>query len=276
VERSEGAVEDSFIVDWKAEDNRGRIAEGHEPRLRLHGFTPCEEVALAAGDPPANKAGNPEKLRYLLQSRKNHEATAFLNVLEPYDQETFIESVEELEVHGCGDPAAAQAVRVEMKDGTVDLLVACERPMRVAVEGGLVLYGRLGLVRLRDGEPVLMRLVGGEVLRYGKHRLTAPVGEYAGEVVSVDITDPADNRVELSPSLPQDKGIEGAVIHFRNGQPIDASYDVVSVTDNGISTGDRTLILGFQEEYDFDSGYAYLVNPGDQYYVPIVTTWDAE
>ncbi|MBI3947673.1 MAG: heparinase II/III family protein, partial [Armatimonadetes bacterium] len=69
VARSGGRVEQPYAVDWKAEDLRGRIAEGEEPHLRLHALTPCDEVALASGDPPQNKPGNPRRLRYLLQSR---------------------------------------------------------------------------------------------------------------------------------------------------------------------------------------------------------------
>ena len=62
VERSSGPVSSSYTVDWKGEDLRGRIREGTEPHLRLHALTPCDEVALASGDPPQNKPANPRSL----------------------------------------------------------------------------------------------------------------------------------------------------------------------------------------------------------------------
>jgi hypothetical protein len=69
VERSGEPVASYYTVDWKAEDLRDRILEGSEPHLRLHALTSVDEVALASGDPPQNKKGNPQRLRYLIQSR---------------------------------------------------------------------------------------------------------------------------------------------------------------------------------------------------------------
>ena len=73
-------------MDWRVEDTRNRIPEGSEPHLRLHALTPADEVALASGDPPQNKSGNPRRLRYLIQSRLGEDMSSqFVTVLEPYD-----------------------------------------------------------------------------------------------------------------------------------------------------------------------------------------------
>lgn len=52
IARTPAPVDTSYTIGWKCEDRRGRIEEGREPHLCLHTLTPCDEVALASGDPP--------------------------------------------------------------------------------------------------------------------------------------------------------------------------------------------------------------------------------
>lgn len=54
-------------------------------------------------------------------------------------------------------------------------------------------------------------------------------------------------------------------------QPMDTSYEIRTVSADGISTGDITIVRGFKNRTDFSSGLTYLVNPGDEYIVPSVT-----
>jgi len=279
VERSEQSVDTPFTVDWKAEDKRGRIKEGHEPHLRLHALTPCNEAALASGDPPQNKSGNPRKLRYLIQSRlgKNMESQ-FVTVLEPYDRMPFIRRVQRLKVEHNSDLNVAEvaktsvaAVLVELENGTTDILISCEEPTQVRVEGGIEFDGQFGMIRFKDGQVKYMRMSNACLLKAKDFELIRDVCAYAGRVTKVDAIDPQNNLVFLEPGLPKDAKLVGKIIHFKNDLPLDTSYDIKAVGDGWISTGDITIVAGFNDPNNFDSGYKYLVNPGDEYVVPCLS-----
>lgn len=277
VERSEGSVDHPFTVDWLAEDTRSRISQGHEPHLRLHALTESDEVALASGDPPQNKEGAPRRLRYLIQSRLGKNMNSqFVNVLEPYDGDSFIASVRKLDVkHDAGTGSVAAAV-IELVDGRRDILISCEKRTRLTGANGLQMEGEFGMIRLKDGQVQTMRMAGGTLLSYGGVQLTAEKAAYEGTVTAVDATDPGDNRVHLDPPLPQDVDLLGETIHFISDTPRDTTYDIVQVTAEGISTGEMTIVGGFTDKSDFDSGFDYLVNPGDTYRVPTVVGLDRE
>ena len=275
VERSERPVDGYYTVDWKCEDLRGRIGEGKEPHLRLHALTPCDEVATAAGDPPQNKRGAPRRLRYLLQSRlgENMESQ-FVTVLEPYEKTPFIKQVRALKVGHDADPTSVAAVAVELMDGTTDILISCEERTSVEVEGGIEFDGQLGMIRLVNGEPKLMRMSNATRLSYGDTELLAEKPAYEGTVTHIDVSDPLNNVISLDPPLPRDAHLVGETIHFINDNPIDSSYKIGEVTPAGISTGAITVIQGFKDAKDYSAGYRYLVNPGDTYIVPCMIGLD--
>ena len=267
VERSAGPVETPYTVDWAIEDVRERVGEGEEPHLRLHGLTPCDEVALATGDSP-RKFQCP---RYLLQSRLGQDLRSqFVNVLEPYDRTPFVERVRPLAVEHGADPQAVAAVAVELVDGRTDILISCERSTEVTAEGGIRFNGTFGMIRVAGGEVEAMRMVGGTLLSCEGAKLTADQAAWRGKVARVDASDAEGNRVTLDPPLPQDVDLVGRTIHFINALALDTSYDIRSVTAEGISTGDITIVRGLADPADLSAGHTYLVNPGDEYVVPVV------
>ncbi|MBD3182141.1 hypothetical protein GF312_07610 [Candidatus Poribacteria bacterium] len=270
VERSADSVESYFTVDWKAEDKRGRIEEGKEPHLRIHCLTPCDEVALASGDPPQNKAGNPRRLRYFIQSRLGDEMESqFVSVLEPYDRNPFIKSVRSLSVEHDVDPDSVIALMVELENGRADYIISCEEPTHVRVENNIEFNGRFLLVRTINNNPRLMRMVEGKMLRFGRVMLNYDSEAYRGKVVAVDASDPENHKIYIDPPLPADAEVKGKVIHFYGNQPMDTSYTIKEIGDGYISTGDITIIKGFWNPEDYTSGYKYLVKPGDDYIIPI-------
>jgi hypothetical protein len=194
----------------------------------------------------------------------------FVNVLEPYNTSPFINRVRPLAVEHSDDTNAVAAVAVELADGRTDILISCERSAEVTVEGGIRFSGAFGMIRLVDDEVKLMRMIGGTLLTYGDTKLTAESSALQGKVVRIDASDAGDNRVFLDPPLPQDANLVGRTIHFVNDQPMDTSYKIVEVTADGISTGDITIVRGLVEGTDLASGYTYLVNPGDEYVLPVI------
>ena len=55
-----------------------------------------------------------------------------------------------------------------------------------------------------------------------------------------------------------------------NDVPMDTSYRIAAVTTGGVSTGDITIVRGLMKGTDLASGYTYLVNPGDDYVLPVI------
>jgi hypothetical protein len=271
VARSAEPVEGPYTVLWTIEDIHSRVGKGSELHLRLHALTPCDEVALATGDPPRKK----QQLRYVIQSRLGDaRQSQFVNVLEPYDKTPFIKQVRSLKVEHAAEPTSVAAVAVDLTDGRTDVLITCERPIEVTVEGGITFNGTFGFIRLVNGGIELMRMCGGTLLTHGDTELTATQAVWRGTVLRVDTANPDDNRVVLDPPLSQDAGLTGRTIHFLNDLPMDTSYEIKTVTPDGISTGDITIVRGFKEPKEFAAGHTYLVNPGDEYVVPSIAGWD--
>lgn len=269
IERSAGRVATPYTVDWSIEDKRGRIQQDTEPHLRLHALTPCDEVALATGDSPRRFL----QPRYVIQSRLGENVhSQFVNVLEPYDKAPFIKQVRQLMVEHDADKDAVAAVAVDLSDGRTDILINCERPTVVKVEGGVDFNGMFGLIRLVNDKAKLMRLVGGTLIAHGDARLTADRAEWRGKVLGIDASNAENNLVLLDPPLPQDAGLVGRTIHFTNSLPMDTSYEIRAVRADGISTGDITIVRGFKDRTDFTAGYTYLVNSGDEYVVPTIAS----
>ena len=268
VERSAGAVANSYTVDWEIEDVHHRVKPGVSPHLRLHALTECDEVALATGDSP-RKIQCP---RYLIQSRLGeNKESQFVTVLEPYDTAPFVSQVRALKIGGLVDENSGAAVSVLLADGREDILISCEQPQEVTVEGGITFHGMFGMVR-RMGEKVTqIRMVGGTRLSVGDVSLVTEQGILSGKVSGVDATDPLDNRVALDPPLPKDVDLGGRTIHFVSDLPMDTSYEIASVTEDGISTGEITVVHGLQQG---GNGYSYLVNKGDDYILPLVSSLD--
>ncbi|MBT3376977.1 MAG: hypothetical protein HN742_39520 [Lentisphaerae bacterium] len=275
VARSAETVAAPFTVDWKAEDKRGRILAGTEPHLRLHALTSSSEVALASGDPPLNKRGNPRRLRYVIQSRLGDNVRSqFVNVLEPYDRTPFIRVVRRLEVEHEVDSDAVIAVAVELVNGTVDTLISCEEPARVRVEGGIEFDGQFAMVRRVNGRIKQLRMSRGSRLAVDDLVISGEPAAFTGKVTRIDVSDPNDHRVFLDPPLPPGVDLVGRPIHFVNTVSYDTTFDIKAIADDSISTGGITLVAGFKKPDDYTAGVRYLVNPGDRYVVPCFTGLD--
>jgi hypothetical protein len=275
VARSRAGVTAPYTVDWRIEDLRGRIKDGAEPHLRVHALTPCDEVALASGQPPQNKKGNPASLRYLIQSRFGQGLRSqYVSVLEPYEKTPFIRAVRPLPVITTAAPDTVAAVAVELTDGRTDILIACEQPSRVSVEGDIEMEGLFGLVRRQGTEVKSLRLSGGTLLRAGAIEVRSPQAAWTGVVKAVDLADPTHNRLELEPPLPTDPALVGRPLHILNSLDCDTSFPIQASDGAHVSTGELGFIAGFKDPKDFAAGVTLQVNPGDRYVVHALAALD--
>jgi len=204
----------------------------------------------------------------------------FVTVLEPYDKMPFIRKVRKLKVEHNANINSVKAVAIELENEVTDILINCEVPTLVRTADGIEFDGQFGMVRFVDGKVKLMRMSNARLLKSpplgkggkGGFKLTCEKPSYKGKVTKVDASDPENNLVFLEPALP--KNLLGQTIHFKNDLPLDTSYDIKAVGNGWISTGDITIVAGFNNPQDFNSGYKYLVNVGDEYVVPCLAGMD--
>ncbi|MDF2714521.1 MAG: bacterial Ig-like protein [Paenibacillus sp.] len=117
----------AFSVEWNIQDTWKVLPEVADIRLRLTMLGDADEVALADGEPPRNKPGNPKRLKYLIVRRTGELLDSqFVSVIEAYDSSRFIRSVSRLPLKVGGKPftgTGAAAVRVELGSGRTDYIV---------------------------------------------------------------------------------------------------------------------------------------------------------
>ncbi|MEW6358866.1 MAG: heparinase II/III family protein [Planctomycetota bacterium] len=267
----------SLTLDYDAIDLRKRIQEGKDPHLRLTVLTETNEVALAHGDPPQNKGGNPRNLDYAILTRTGENLESlYITVVEPYNASPIIESARTLEIKSKPTDQMVGAVEVKLVNGRTDIFLCCESPGRVELANGIVMNGAFGMVSLRNDKVEFARLIAGTELRCKDLVLECPAAEITGKVVSMDTTDPNDNRVVVTLDGEASDALVGKLIVFENDREQDAAYLIRRIQPKGanfeISTGDSTLIRGYADRDDFTKGYILNVREGDALRIPMSTS----
>ncbi len=263
-----------FSLDYKAEDRRKRIAAGAEPHLRLTCLTACAEVALAHGNPPHNKSGNPRQLDYAVLTRRGQDLQSlFATIVEPYDKTPIIRQVRALRVLSeTPDPLAA-AIEVTLADGRVDTILSCPEPARLAVEGNVTLEGTFGIVARRGAKVEFAKLVAGTRLVAAGIDLRCPAAFVSGKVLALSAEKPDDNFLVASLSQEAETGLVGRLAIVANDAAQDAAYTIreLSPRPEGwkIGLGDSTLVRGFKNPQDFSAGYTYNVRVEDALRIPL-------
>ncbi|MBN1868692.1 heparinase II/III family protein [Candidatus Sumerlaeota bacterium] len=108
--------------------------------------------------------------------------SVFVNVIEPFAEGPWVESVESV---GVKADDAALAVRVRMGAASHLIVLALgDPPGRIETDDGLVCDGRLGFVAERGGRIVRAILVGGREIAQGEFRLSSECEAWTGRIVS--------------------------------------------------------------------------------------------
>jgi len=266
----------SWALDWHVPDGYRGSAEADNMHLRYHHLTQADEVALAWGDPPQNKSGNPRRLRYALARRfaevEDQPLTStFVSIHEPYRENPLIRSVERLDAGTDADGFEAVAVRVELADGATDYLVSCRGDTTMAA-GDLSFAGRLGFVRVRDGVVERAALIGGTELALGGFRLIAPAPAFTGTVVRMDRDMEGDGRIWVDAELPEGDALVGQSIIIENDGARNACYTIERVErDAGmtmIGVGKVSFVRDFVDRNDYAAGYVYNFEEGAAFTIP--------
>lgn len=269
-------------VDWQAQAGYRGVTDKDDIHLRYHSLTPLDDLALADTQPPQNKRGNPEYLRYLLAHRTGDNlASTFVGVIEPYTGQPVLAAVKRLEV--TAEPTAdAVALSITLADGAVDyLLTANADDAVVAVKEGPQLTGCLAWLRTRAGRVERAALLRGTRLALGDFELTAPAPGWTGTVTDFDRDTDGQGYLTVDTPLPADK-LAGSTMIIANDRVRNACYTIESVEPAGqgsrLCLGNVSFIRGYQDSKDYAAGYVYEFAPGAAFIIPttIVATRAAD
>lgn len=276
----------SATVDIAIDADYPRRDEAAGEHLRLHLLGPADEVALAHGQPPQNRLGNPPWLPYIIVTRARADGrvpleSVFATVLEPYRGEPFVRAVQRARPRS-GAPGAV-AVRVELADGRQHHVeTAAIADARWPAPGAAPAAGvHLGFAEYRNGDLLEAVVHGGPTLALADRRLSQPTGAWQGTILGVEHADPDAHKLVCSfdPPLGLDeiRALPGAVIHVANDGQRGAAYRIVSAKGEGarvvLGTGPISLVRGLVEERDPSRGFTLNVAPGQAVRVDRTLTW---
>ncbi|WP_144276629.1 hypothetical protein [Parenemella sanctibonifatiensis] len=170
---------------------------------RIHGLTGGESELFLGRSPSlratrtegTSKDTNDEAAKYwlprLVVRREGADlATDFVTLIEPTPpgEQPRIASIEQVDHDG---PEGTIAVRATHTDGTVDIIISAPSDDATVTAAGITLTGKLGFVRLVDGQAAGMHLGGGAALSGGGAALEGE-GPVTGTVTGTTRTDAGD------------------------------------------------------------------------------------
>lgn len=254
-------------LDWRVAAGYNG-ATGHENiHLRLWNFTGgLDEVALADGQPPQNKPGNPKWLRYALLRRKGENlSSTFVSILEPYRTTPLIKAARRIEISKADPQAGPVVLEIELIDGARDLI--CYSPDGKPFQfEGKQFTGRLGFIRRRGDKTESAALIGGTMLRDGKYELEAPAAQYTGAITAISAPQAAASYVDVDARLPADGTLAGEWMTIQNDGAQNACYQIESISPEGsgsrIRLGDACFIRSYADPNDYAQGFRLNFDPG--------------
>lgn len=256
-----------FAVDWKAETGYRAVTAKDDVHVRVHMLNQNNELALADGDPPQNKVGNPRRIRYALAHRAGEKLNStFVSVLEPYRDVPVLTTVTRLMTTPADDSIVA--IRAELSDGSVDYLLSSPDQTTVTLENGVSFAGRAAFVREREGVITSATLICGTQLDFKDVHLRG-VPAYTGTVVQMEKDPGKPATVLVKGELPPASSIAGQHITFANDGKRNACYRIQSVEREGeltrINCGNTSFVRGFKARRDYRQGYVYDFDEGTSY-----------
>lgn len=265
-----------YSVDWKGQAGYRSLTDKDNIHVRYHGLSAVDDVALADCQPPQNKKGNPQWLRYLLAHRSGQDLTStFVGLVEPYRDAPVIASVQRLRLLQAPPQAEAVAVKVTLVNGAVDYLVASDEDRGlVRAEGGLEFSGGMGWLRTREGRVVNAVLMRGTRLALGPFSLTTSEPGWTGKIVKMDWGTEGSGHVWVDAALPEDGSLTGQQILIDNDRVRNACYTIQGAERDGDGTklylGRVCFVRGFKDPNNPGLGYVYEFEPGAGFLIPLV------
>jgi hypothetical protein len=234
-----------FMLDWKVTEPYRSINPGDDIHLRMYALTAANDVALADGDPPQNKAGNPRTLQYVLMHRVGENLTStFVSVFEPYRQMPSIKAVRRLD----DGKSAYIALQVTKVNGSTDYVIYnTESRQPVKLANGIVLSGTAAFLHEKGNVVQKGVLIDGTSLKYRGAKLKSQ-GSISGKVIDRNKELTGGGWIIVDTWLPDDGSLNGQQITVDNQNERDATYTIRGIERQGnrskIRCGPITFIRG--------------------------------
>ena len=292
VKRADNPGESEFFIDYKIMDvqrlsrNPSNMMDIHLRLTMLNDFD-VDEVALAKGKPMRTSANLKyiDYIQYMLVRRKGRNLnTLFTTVLEPYNGERYIKSINKLDIavsDGSVAPKAtdkATAIKVELVDGRCDYIVYAQNDaVTYTITDGDFSFNFRGFVGVwtlnEKGENIYSYANDCELIADMENLDASLEGTITGfeKELSLDnyIDVSLDAKVEDADLL-RDRIIEvdfegdgNATYHIRDAE----------VSEDGMSArlyiGNVTLIDSYLDDYNLDAGYNYDIAEGRHFRIPL-------
>jgi len=238
-----------FTVDWKCMDNWHVWEKERDVHVKIHMISSLTEASLCTGTPPQAKPGNPKALTYLIAKCDGGPAK-YVSVIEPYENESFIEQSTLLR-----QDEEVTVVLAAFKNGRRDYIVVNRGQSPVS----LVCFGRTvtvtGFLHLLSFAPD-GTLAAHKV--YGEKVLSGTVCDFTRELS-------ADNFVTVQlDSCVDAHALAGRFIDIDTVYEPNAFYEIKAAESLGdgiwkLSVGDCTFIRGFIDRDEKEKGYTYFI-----------------
>ncbi|MFA5244876.1 MAG: heparinase II/III family protein, partial [Pedobacter sp.] len=268
-----------FMLDWKTETGYRGLKEDENVHLRMYALSPSGDVAIADGDPPQNKPGNPKKLGYVLMHRKGEDLNStFVSVFEPYRQNPFIKSVKRIDN---GDESQI-ALQIEHTNGAIDyVLYNPESDKLMKLPDNTSMSGNIGFIRKQNNQVNKAILVNGTTLNHGSFNLKSG-GQIKGKIVKMNKNPSGSGWVLVDQILPGNGSLNGEQLIISTSGERDATYTIKSIKREGkysrIECGPITFAKGFKNPAVNDSkdpyaNYTYEFEEGAAFSITSHTEW---
>lgn len=277
-------------VDWDIEDywdNRDDDADVH---LRLTMLGDHDEIAVMDGHPP-DRDDQPDTIKYVIGQRTGENlSSTFTSVIEPYIADRFVESVETVALTSeDADVSDARAVKIELSNGRTDYVARGTAPDVMHEVGDVFKFqGAFAVYSEHAGDPVHAYLNDGRLLisktDNGVPLIQLPQGRATGTVE--DFTREMSLKNELIVTVDQssvdlDEAV-GGQIYVQTDGLVNGVYPIrgaerASGDRVRIAIGERTTIRQFKNPDELEAGgYEYYLSEGDEFYIPLSTSWSAD
>ena len=270
------------MLDWKVETGYRGLKAGENIHLRMYSLTQSNDIALADGDPPQNKPGNPKKLGYVLMHRKGENLNStFISVFEPYKENPFIKSVKRID---SGDESQI-ALKIELSNGSIDyVLYNPDTEKLMKIEDSINMSGNIGFIRKQDGRVIKSLIINGKSLNHGSMTLKS-AGQIRGKIVKMNKNPSGSGWVLVDQVLPENGSLNGEQLIIANKGERDATYTIKSIKREGkysrIECGPITFAIGLknpvvQNSTDPYASFIYEFEEGDSFTIPSHNEWSSK
>ncbi|GGD99039.1 Ig-like domain-containing protein [Paenibacillus nasutitermitis] len=276
------APAEQFSVDWDVTDTWNINQPPRDVHLRLTMLGQVDDVALADGSPSQRVPNNPKSFRYVVAHRGGSNLDSlFTSIIEPYESQRYVQSIEPVTVTVYGAPAIGndvKAVKVVLTNGRTDYIVSALDPsVLYTVDGKFQFQGAFGVYSVQNGEPVYSYLSEGTLIGpAGLPLIDEDTAQLTGTVADFtrDLSMTNDITVNLDLQGADSGELVGKYVYIANDGERNAVYKIHGVTQLGtnqykLDLGTATLIRRYVDNNDFSKGYVYDIAPGAAFRIPL-------